>query len=459
VDVDRLVGRLLLVATFVLACAMPATGDTFWQLRAGRDIWQHDAVPTVDRYSTIGWGRSWDDVGWGWQAVIEPIHRLGGMPLLTLGCALLAVAALVVVRRLAPSSIAGSVVLVLVVPLLATRWSLGPQLVTLLLVAVTLACLAGERLTALPVLFVLWANLDVGVAAGVGLLLLGAALALVSHLREHSPRTALRLRRMLLVTVLCGLLTVLNPLGPNIWRTLLSRSTGILAGPTALHLDAVSIATWTWLVAISALVVHRRARFADWATHVVLVAFAGTAVLGVVSVRNVGLLMLVTLPTATIALAPTTRPRRARVRRPAPVLAATVTLAALAVTALWVWPTDRQGWTPMGPVARSAVQDCRSPIYNTRAEGGVLIWFVPSVPVFVDDRAGVYPASFLRDEQRLEATGDHHDLFSTYAPHCAVVPPDSPVARALRRDGWSSRYADRGWTVLVPPHTTHGSAR
>jgi hypothetical protein len=73
-----------------------------------------------------------------------------------------------------------------------------------------------------------------------------------------------------------------------------------------------------------------------------------------------------------------------------------------------------------------------------QARGAYLLWFAPGVPVFIDSRVDPYPDALLRAHIRDEATGNYRATFARYGITCALLPPESPTAHALQRDGCAS---------------------
>src|SRR4029453_918426 len=104
----------------------------------------------------------------------------------------------------------------------------------------------------------------------------------------------------------------------------------------------------------------------------------------------------------------------------------------------------------IGPEAIRAIAGCGAPLYNTYGDGGVLTWFVPEQKGFIDNRQDPYPIDLLRANHQLELEGNYQTLFDKYGIRCAVVPPTSPTAAALRNDrNWSQQHSDERWTVLT----------
>jgi len=52
--------------------------DTWWHLAIGRDILESCSIPSTDRFSAAGWGRSYHDSHWLFQVVLAAADRLGG---------------------------------------------------------------------------------------------------------------------------------------------------------------------------------------------------------------------------------------------------------------------------------------------------------------------------------------------------------------------------------------------
>ena len=53
---DRLLTTLLFLAIAIAACLMPAQNDTWWQLRAGHDMWSGRTVLLRDTFSHTAYG-------------------------------------------------------------------------------------------------------------------------------------------------------------------------------------------------------------------------------------------------------------------------------------------------------------------------------------------------------------------------------------------------------------------
>src|SRR6185369_18042084 len=95
----------LFFLTIVLAAALsPMASDTWWQLRAGADMWASGRVLLTDTYSHTAAGAFWPNHEWLSQVIFYGIYRLGGLPLLSALCASAVVGAWAIACRLAHAS-------------------------------------------------------------------------------------------------------------------------------------------------------------------------------------------------------------------------------------------------------------------------------------------------------------------------------------------------------------------
>jgi hypothetical protein len=469
ISFEGMVVALLFVAVAFGACLTVAQADTFWNLRAGQDIWQTGHVPRVDAYSFTAAGRPWPDHEWLWQAMAYGLFRAGGFPLLTAVSAGMIVAAVAIVYRLMVGAVSTRFLLVvLTVPIGSLVWTLRPQLATLLGMSALLALLARDRLRWLPLLFVVWANAHAGVALGGMALLVAFIVAWIYALRPGaSEADGARARRLTLFLPLCALATTLTPLGFGIFRFVLESEARLRAARVIEWMPLSSMGPvpvgvfWLLVVALFVLLMARRRRlvageWADWvsvAIALVLLPFAAR------SARHVGLWLLLAPVAASRLLGADFRLRR----RPAvespdnPRLnAALVALiggaAAVAVAKVWVMPLPRLGWEPLPARALAAVEACPGNLYNHYNQGGFLVWYLPQRKVFVDSRQDPFPLKFLLEHEEVEAgKRPYGPLFQRWDIRCSFLSKESPTVAALARAGWRTTYADPLWSVQVAP--------
>jgi hypothetical protein len=464
---DEMTVGLLFVVVALRAFLMPAQSDTYWQLRAGQDIWATGHVPRVDSYSYTAAGLPWPDHEWLWQAFIYPLHRAGGMPLVTAGGALVVLGAVALAYRLMRGVVSTRfVLLLLAIPLASVVWALRPQILTLLGLAVLAWLLARERFVALPALFVAWANGHGGVAIG-GLLLVVAFLTAVVRARLRGDvadrRRVLWLAAML---PLCALATAMTPLGLGIFRFVFASEARLRQAhinewqPT---LPGLSIAGVFWILGLAFLVLlvrrWRSLRDADWSDWVIVACVVVLFPLAIRSLRHIGPFLLLAPAAASRLLGEGFRLRRA----PAPasedhpglnaaILGVLAAGAVATVAVAWRAPLEVLNWRPLPPAVLAAVRACPGPLYNHYNEGGYLIWFLPERKVFVDNRQDPFPLPLLLEHVRVESGRLRHGpLFDRFGVRCSFLEASSPTVAALSREGWRSLYRDDKWAVQAAP--------
>jgi hypothetical protein len=469
----RMVVGLLLGATFLTACLMPAQSDTFWHLRAGEDFWRTLAVPLTERYSHTAAGLFWPNHEWLWQAASFAVYRIGGFPLLLLAGATLVTTAFVLAYRLMVGPVTTRFALmVLGMPLSASVWALRPQIASLALLAVMLTLLVHDRYLWLPPLFALWANVHGAVALG-GVALVGVTIAAVVHWHTHARARRLSLapdpgaRRALtlvLLTPLCALATALTPLGFRLWTFVFesvarSRQIQIDEWRPAYPTHPMEIGFWILAVAFLGLVVRRRRTLRSWPDLALVAAALAILPLAFRAGRNIAPFLLVAIPASSRLLGPTFNlrthaaapPSADRPRLNLAVLTVFTSLGLVAVGTAWATRLPRLGWQPVSLGAVAAVKACPGPLYNRYNEGGYLVWLARENPVFVDSRQDPYPPAFVRAALRVEDEGDYETLFARYGITCAFLPQASPTLPRLRLAGWRTRFSDDRWAVLAAP--------
>jgi hypothetical protein len=436
----------LFVMLFARAAQAPAQNDTWWHLRAGRDIWR-GVLPTVERWSYTARGHAWPDHEWLSEAIFSALHRIGGMPLLALlvACVMTTTFALVWRLMVGPVLRRGALVF-LTLPVTLIVASLRPQVFSLLLLVVTVTLLARARFAWLPLVFLLWANLHGAVVVG-GVVV--AAVFVTAALWDRA-----QVRPLLGWGALAAAATFLTPLGTGIVGLVFGMSNEVdivewepawRAMPAGLVFGVVAVLT------IVAVVVTARRRALTWTDRVLVASAAATLPLAVRYSRVMPMFVVIALPLLARGWE-AWRPARARLDDQRVVhgvlLGVVVVVAAAWVGAAWTGPNVALDWEPLPAGAVAAVRACDGRVYNTFDDGAFLLWFAPDVPVFIDSRVDPYPDALLRDHIRNEASGHYRATFDRYGITCAFVPQVSATAHALQRDGWRVTYADDRWVVL-----------
>lgn len=200
VDSDRRVPRapslygvgliVILAGIFVASLAPYLNTDLWWHLRTGEMIVSSGSVPDRDTLSFTATGSPWLNHEWLAQVVFFKVHGAAGiLGLLILVAAIVTAAFLLVyirMRRRGASPIFALVILVLAWIASINSVYLRIQPFTLLLLALYLLLLdefrrTGSRklLLPLPVLMLIWANVHGGFAAGLAVIAIALAGAIL----------------------------------------------------------------------------------------------------------------------------------------------------------------------------------------------------------------------------------------------------------------------------------------
>ena len=213
---------LLLLGLGLLAIA-PAriTGDTFFDLVAGRDIVQH-GLPHSDRLMAFTAGRGWQDQQWLAHLVSYGIYSLGGLPLVSLvdtACMLLALLVAMAAARALGGSTTWIAAVACPVLLLLVPSTARAQTFALPLFAVLVWLLARDtrtpdrRILFVVPLLVLWANVHGSVLLASALVLLRCAVGAGFAVRARDVRA---LWRPLALGAVALLAPFASPYGPRL---------------------------------------------------------------------------------------------------------------------------------------------------------------------------------------------------------------------------------------------------
>ena len=455
---ERFAIGLLLLAISLAACLIPAQSDTWWQLRAGEEMWRSGRVMLHDEFTHTVAGHRWPNHEWLAQVLFYGVYWLGGLPLLTLVCAAAITAAWGFVVVLTPGPPLLRVATVGIAAVASSpAWTLRPQALTLGIFALTLWILVRRRpLSMLPLVFLVWANLHGAVALG-GVVMLAAWMAAAVTDRES-------LAKLTVVGVLCLAATAATPLGPSLWfeipQSLERLHTYGVHEWRAAEFTLANLPFWLAASAVLVLAIVRRRSLQSVQMLTLIAATALLFVLAARSSRNLPPFFVCAAPTITRLLRiggePQPRPEPEwRGRAHAAVLATAVAAAIVFVTFAWRMPLPRLRWTPLADTAITAVASCPGRLYNRFDEGGYLIWFMKDRKVFIDSRQDPFPRDLVLAHIEVERSGDYRAMFDRYDIGCSLTQTGSPLAIRLRRDGWHERTAARDWAVYRKPAVSH----
>ena len=445
---DRLLAALTFALVLILAACMEFKSDTWWLLRTGQEIVASRQIITTETFSWTHAGRYWPNHEWLTEVLFYGAYRLGGLPLLVAGCAVVVTLTWYLVARICagPPRVRALTVLLGVV-VSANTWSVRPQIISLLLFATTLWLLDQRRRHWLYVpLFLGWANLHAGVFAGLIVIVVAALGAAVRFRAEAVHWFSLAL--------VCAAATLLNPLGWRLWQytfgSLSSDARRYLLEWQPPSLGNPQHYPFFILIILTVVSVWRSRRLwhkqRDWTLLVAALVFL---LLSVRSARHSAFFVVVAIPLLSRqfgawALLPLA-PRKTGVINQA-IVGFLLVVGALLINQ--VWAQRPPVWTA---AYQTALAGCTEPLFNSYDIGGELIWFAPEHPVFIDNRQDPYPDAFVVQVAVAEGGGDYMRLFDQYTIGCAVLAPDKPLYANLRRNGWRELHRDPALVVLQKP--------
>jgi hypothetical protein len=444
--------------------------DLWWHLAAGRHYAESgQLVARVDPFSHTARGRPWINHEWLWDRAAWTVYRvhedlLAWVELALIGATFAMVA--VRARRASGSWFAACASTWLAAATSHWYFDLRPQLVTFASVALLLATLEWRRAHWLwPPLFALWTNLHAGFLFGLGLIGLHALDQTEHALADRTARPAIQ--RIWAGVALAALAVCLNPWGPSIYAIPFQPlGSGTPFGGlvewhhTPLSLDPTSYAgrfVWMFTAAALGALVRPRDPFA--------IALAGiTAAIAVAACRFIPLFAIVAAPIAARGFAA----GASFVARPLPLRArgaAGAALVLLGAAASWrdvrLSPHLFQRWTfeqwfPSGAAAYlSAMPAPPRHLFALYEWGGYLMLHAPSVPVFIDGRAGtVYADEVARDYLVLaDVRSGWQKQLAAHQIDAVLLPPGAPLAQALTHlePPWAVAHADPRSALLLPP--------
>jgi tetratricopeptide (TPR) repeat protein len=519
---QRLLGLAFFVITFMVGWAPAADGDLFWHLAAGREMVATRSILYADPFSVSAAGRPWIDVHWLFQLGIFGVHAIAGLfGLVVVKCLIVAGSASILLAAVTrrggmrvgvPFAVAFSLGLFAVRELLLVR----PVIATLGFLALFFYLLErfrreGSRrlLVPLPLLAVLWANVQGLFALGAAVLL-GYALAFTLSARfgqrswfpfasesgsaERDQQRAQSLWWTAGLSLLASLATPYGIAALELPFRLLARlspaSTNAFSAniaenvsPFALGEDVAEqffhVKWFLLLAAVSLLLPPRRFH----ASHVFLLL--GFVSLALVANRNVLLLYWLGMPLLVLKLAPFLRwytqiPRLRSMPRLALVagyaaLAGVATLAGTAAAAESSVARPTPFRMPEGSVRYIAAGGDERPVFAADNYGGYLIWqLTPRNRPYIDTRLILRTReefeeylAVLDEPRRFDAFERRFDFGYVALP---TAYPDrylgliahlyaSPRWKLVFTDGTETLFArraspaDNGWDLAAPDTT------
>jgi hypothetical protein len=467
------------IVVLVLAVQPFSNTDVWWNLALGKLI-TASGIPAHEPFSFLPAAHAWIGQQWLYQVILAGLVGAGGAGLASLVMGLVATAAVVLAALSVPSTarVTGpwlALAMVITGIVLTAVVGVTSEEITVLGVAIVLFVLSRWRegrtaaVWGLPPLFLIWANMDTGFAAG--LLVLVAALVLIH------PAGATGRRQLALALLVSAIAALANPIGTSVYVSVIA---GVIS-PGA----ATNLAGWA------------SPNFHDWSMRVfeaeiilmvVLWTISGgpdrfSAILSfglliatLFAQENLGILAIVLTPQLAVHGArawkrhvePRIGTHRWATRRHLhPIATSGVLVAMTAAMAVVLVPQ-------LSPTAVASYQATTYPeaaasyvadhfpgqrIYTVDTWGGYLAYRFPDGRVvFLYDEPAVFSSSALNQYLDVDQlTPDWTKVLTTENIQVAILPSDAREASAMHALGWTIDCYDSTSSSMVmsaPPAGT-----
>jgi hypothetical protein len=215
------------IVVLILTVQPFSNTDVWWHLALGRLI-TTSGIPSHEPFSFLPAAHVWVGQQWLYEVTLAGLVGVGGAGLASLVMGLAAVAAVILAILSVPraSRISGpwlALAMVITGVVLNSVAGVSSGVISVLGVAIVLFVVSRWRegrtaaVWGLPPLFLLWANMDAGFAAG--LLILVGALLIIRPVAGHASGSRRQLGAALAVSAVVALA---NPVGPGIYASVLS---------------------------------------------------------------------------------------------------------------------------------------------------------------------------------------------------------------------------------------------
>jgi hypothetical protein len=467
----------LMPAIWVLQPAI-ADNDIWWHLQTGKWIVDHGMLPTTDPFSAFGEGKPWIAYSWLFEVGMYGLVRLFGdaaINLYTLAAVWLIIGVVhwILAKRCAQFSHV-CILLLTTVFAMAGLYIPRPWLLTILFFAITLQVVLSLRddhqprwIWALPVVYMLWANVHIQFIYGLGLLGL-ACLAPLSDrvLRRYSDvQTSMvwgsqSWKTLVGLTALCTSATLLTPHHLRLYSIVFDLSTQMGVWEYIQEMQAPSfrsITDWVMLgmFATALVQIGRRKSWSSFEILLLLVA----SVSAFRAMRDGWFLVM----SAVVVLTPRHAGEEQQHSEPLAAHRGFIPISVLLAAGVVVlfgfrdMSSERiQAETaklyPLGAASFIEQQGYTGPLYNHFNWGGYLIWRLPHLKVSMDGRTNIHGDERIKQAIATWTGGPHWREDPELAnARVIIVKRDMTLASLLRLDErFTEVYRDETAVVFIP---------
>jgi hypothetical protein len=467
------------IITAVRPVAYPVLdSDLWWHLRVGQWVWQNHTVPTNDPFTLYGREKEWVAYSWLFDVGLYGLYAAFGLAGVVAYRVVLSFAVTAALHRLVarrePRFLVATLWTGLGLLPISVLFDERPWMFTILFTTLTLDVVLDLRdgrpnrmYWLLPAVYALWANLHIQFVYGLGVLALACAAPALDGLLRRAVASdgAATLgspswRRLLLLTNLCAVATLLNPYHVRVYLVALEYAKQ--PGPYLLINELKSLEfrgpyDWATLALAGAALFALGRRKNIGGFEVLLLA--GSAYLSFRARRDLWFVVVAAL--GIIAGGPKKAATDAeRMRWTMPLrLAWVAALGALTVVMVRVQDLSSEhlqrvvdGVFPARAADFVIAQGYAGPVYNHLNWGGYLIWRLPpDLPVAIDGRTNLHGDERLqRNDDTWNGRPGWRDDPELASARVVIGAPAMPLSDLLRSDArFQLEYEDKGAVVFV----------
>ncbi len=223
---------IILLTTFKIS----GDDDVFWHLATGRYIVETHSVPSADIFGYVSKGQEWMPFEWGWDVVTFGVYSIGGYTALsvfrTVIFLLMFFLFYIILRKFKVSYTLIFLFLTLLAFGIIDRLTPRPHIISFLFFVLLLYVITDykyfnradyKKLFFIPLIFLVWANMHMGIIAGIFLLFIFTASETIIYLKPQKFSTkeipALTKNELLRLIIIFAASVLAMFINPNFYAT------------------------------------------------------------------------------------------------------------------------------------------------------------------------------------------------------------------------------------------------
>ena len=227
-------GLLLLFGVFIiLLTTFKITGDddVFWHLATGRYIVETHHVPSTDIFGYVTQGQKWMPFEWGWDVLTYGLYNIGGYTALSIFRTIIFLLIFYLFFHILRKFKVSYTIIFLFLTILAfgiiDRLTPRPHIISMLFFVLLLYIIISYKyfnrtnykiLFFIPLIFLIWANMHMGIIAGIFLMGIFVFSEIIIYLKPHNfsskeiiPLSKPELIRLVLIFSASIIVMLINP--------------------------------------------------------------------------------------------------------------------------------------------------------------------------------------------------------------------------------------------------------